>query len=37
MSTWEVEIGRIMVGGQPGQNVNETLSQQTVWVWWFTP
>jgi hypothetical protein len=29
----EVEIGRIMVEGQPGKKVSETPLQQTSWVW----
>jgi hypothetical protein len=32
----KVEIGRIKVGGQPGQKVIETPSQQTSWMWEFT-
>jgi hypothetical protein len=27
LATWEAEIGRIIVGGQPRQKVNETPSQ----------
>jgi hypothetical protein len=30
----EVEIGRIVVLGHPGQKVSKTLSQQVRWVWW---
>jgi hypothetical protein len=28
LATWEAEIGRITVPGQPKQNVYKTLSQQ---------
>jgi hypothetical protein len=28
--TWEAEMGRIMAGGQPGQNVHKTPSQSTA-------
>jgi hypothetical protein len=27
LATWEAEIGRITIPGQPRQNVHETLSQ----------
>jgi hypothetical protein len=33
-ATREVEIGRIIVKGQPRQKVSEPLSQQVSWEWW---
>jgi hypothetical protein len=32
LTTWEVEIGRITVQGQPEQKVSETPSQQINWL-----
>jgi hypothetical protein len=32
---WETQIRRIVVGSQPRQKVNETLSEQTSQVWTF--
>jgi hypothetical protein len=36
-ATWEAEIGRTAVGGQPRQKVSETQSQPIIWVWWHWP
>jgi hypothetical protein len=35
--TSEVEIGRIMVQGQPGQKVLETPISTHGWEWWYVP
>jgi hypothetical protein len=32
-ATWETEIRKIAVQGQPTQKVSETLSQRTIWIW----
>jgi hypothetical protein len=38
LASWEGEIKRIVVGGQPRRKVNETPSQPIKsWVWWCTP
>jgi hypothetical protein len=39
LATWEVEIKRIMVGGQPGKKINETppLPQIFIWAIWCMP
>jgi hypothetical protein len=36
-TTWEAEIGRIVVQGQTRQKVNEIPSEPTNQVWWCTP
>jgi hypothetical protein len=33
-ASWETEIGRITVGGQPGQKVSKTPSEQISQAWW---
>jgi hypothetical protein len=35
-ATWEAEIGRIFIQGQPRQKVSKTPSQQVSWTWWYT-
>jgi hypothetical protein len=35
-ATWELELRRIVVQGQPGQKNSKTLSQPTILVWWHT-
>jgi hypothetical protein len=38
LATWEAEIGRIMVQGQPGQKVSKTPFQPIKnWAWWCIP
>jgi hypothetical protein len=32
-ATWEVQIRRIAILGQPGQKVSMTPSQSISWVW----
>jgi hypothetical protein len=34
LATWEPEIGRITVQGQPGQKACETTSSNKSCVWW---
>jgi hypothetical protein len=36
-ATWEVEIRRMEVPGQPWQKVNETTSQPISQAWWHAP
>jgi hypothetical protein len=36
-ATWEVEVRRIMVSGQPRKKITETSSQQTSQVWYYMP
>jgi hypothetical protein len=33
-ATWEVEIGRITMRGQPRQNISKSPSQQISWEDW---
>jgi hypothetical protein len=35
-ATWEAQIRRITVQGQPRQKVSKTLSQQKNQAWWYT-
>jgi hypothetical protein len=37
LSTWEVEIRRIIVQSQPGQKVLETSISTKGWVQWYVP
>jgi hypothetical protein len=37
-ATWDLEIWRIMVPGQPGQkSLQDPTSKEKSWVWWCAP
>jgi hypothetical protein len=36
-TTWEVEIRKITIQGQPGEKLGRTPFQTINWSWWFSP